>query len=130
MFDITAYLYGLGAILAAGILTWVISVWRRDVSIVDSLWSLMFLAAALVYWQSDAAGGERSSVDLVFRSYRTKLQIKNWWWEPDITPTEEMKSELRTCFIRFLKYLGLEKIQVDKRITKQESLAWLSSLII
>jgi hypothetical protein len=28
----------------------------------------------------DAAGGESSSVDLVFRSYRTKLQIKNWWW--------------------------------------------------
>lgn len=30
-------------------LTWVVSVLKRDVSIVDGVWALMFLAAATVY---------------------------------------------------------------------------------
>jgi steroid 5-alpha reductase family enzyme len=41
--------YGFLAMLALACLTWIVSVWRRDVSIVDSIWSLMFLAAASVY---------------------------------------------------------------------------------
>ena len=28
----------------------------------------------------DSAGGENSSVELVFRSYKSKLEIKSWWW--------------------------------------------------
>ena len=27
-----------------------------------------------------AAGGENSSLGLVFRSYKSKLQVKSWWW--------------------------------------------------
>jgi len=40
---------GLLVTLALGSATWVLSVLRRDVSIVDSAWSLMILAAACVY---------------------------------------------------------------------------------
>jgi steroid 5-alpha reductase family enzyme len=65
MFDLTAYLYGLGAILVAGILTWAISVWRRDVSIVDTLWSLMFLLAALVYFAATPSEGVRAGLVLL-----------------------------------------------------------------
>ncbi len=50
MFDVASYLNALGVLLLKGALTWLISLYKRDVSIVDSLWSLMFLAAALVYW--------------------------------------------------------------------------------
>jgi len=28
----------------------------------------------------DAAGGENSSVDLVFKSYKSQLEVKTWWW--------------------------------------------------
>jgi hypothetical protein len=28
----------------------------------------------------DASGGENSKVGLVFRSYKSKLVIKSWWW--------------------------------------------------
>lgn len=41
--------YGLAVMLVMGFVTWLYSLWRNDVSIVDSLWSLMFLAVALVY---------------------------------------------------------------------------------
>jgi steroid 5-alpha reductase family enzyme len=49
VFDLSVWLTGLAALLAAGFLTWLLSVAKRDVSIVDVLWSLLFLIAALVY---------------------------------------------------------------------------------
>ncbi|HET6433878.1 MAG TPA: DUF1295 domain-containing protein [Dyella sp.] len=44
-------LYGLGlaAALAMGVITWALSVAKRNVAIVDSIWSLMFIAQACVY---------------------------------------------------------------------------------
>jgi len=44
-----SYIQGLLAILALGLLTWIVSVKKQDVSIVDSIWSLMFLVATIVY---------------------------------------------------------------------------------
>ena len=49
MIDLGAWFLALGAVAAAALVTWVVSVFRRDVSIVDSLWSLMFLLAVLIY---------------------------------------------------------------------------------
>lgn len=55
MFDLSAWLSGGAALLAAAFLTWLLSVAKRNVAIVDSLWSLMFLLAALVYsWVAPA----------------------------------------------------------------------------
>lgn len=42
-------LYGLGIMLVIGLLGWLYSLRRQNVNIVDSLWSLMFLAGALCY---------------------------------------------------------------------------------
>ena len=42
-------LYGLGIMLCMGLLTWLYSLVRNNVNIVDSLWSLMFLAGAFTY---------------------------------------------------------------------------------
>jgi len=47
--DWMAYLWAGLALLAAAVVFWLASLWRDDVSIVDSLWSLMFLFTALVY---------------------------------------------------------------------------------
>ena len=43
------YLIALLAILGIGIASWLVSIFKKDVSFVDSLWSLFFLAAATVF---------------------------------------------------------------------------------
>ncbi len=53
------------------------------------------------------------------------LEIKNWWWEEGIIPTEEMRSALRDCFSDFLGYLGAGKIKVKKKLVDRERLGWL-----
>ena len=45
----TAALYGLGTILALAFGTWIVSIVKHDVSIVDSVWSLLILLAAFTY---------------------------------------------------------------------------------
>lgn len=49
MFVWSSFFAALAVLLCVGVFFWGISVARRDVSIVDSLWSLMFLIAAGVY---------------------------------------------------------------------------------
>ena len=50
MFDLDSYLYGLLVAMILPLLTWIVSLFKRDVSIVDSLWSLIFLALCLTYF--------------------------------------------------------------------------------
>ncbi len=42
---------------------------------------------------------------------KTPLQIKNWWWEPDIKITEEMISAILDAFERFSRFLGVEMME-------------------
>lgn len=50
-----AWLHALPMLLAAAALTWVVSALRRNVTIVDTLWPLLFVIAAAVYVNSGAA---------------------------------------------------------------------------
>ena len=50
MSDVTIYLLGLGGILIAAVLTWVLSIIKRDASIVDSMWSVFFIVASAIYF--------------------------------------------------------------------------------
>jgi steroid 5-alpha reductase family enzyme len=43
------YIIALLVILGVGIVSWLVSVIKKDVSFVDSLWSLFFLIAAVVF---------------------------------------------------------------------------------
>jgi steroid 5-alpha reductase family enzyme len=54
MFSLPVYLEGLLVVGAVGFATWLLSVALRNVSIVDSLWSLMFML--LAFWYALAAG--------------------------------------------------------------------------
>lgn len=65
MFDLTAYLIALGVILTAGVGVWLVSLLKRDVSIVDSLWPLMFLFAALTFYLTLTDTGPRAVLLLV-----------------------------------------------------------------
>jgi steroid 5-alpha reductase family enzyme len=77
------YLTSLYAILALGIVAWFFSVAKRDVSFVDSLWSLFFLLAAGVF----AAGAQPLSqrgllVTILVAAWALRLSIhitvRNW----------------------------------------------------
>lgn len=59
MIDWTAFTYAGAALLLVAVVFWFISLLRNDVSIVDSLWSLMFLVVALVYAAMSEPGGPR-----------------------------------------------------------------------
>lgn len=53
------------------------------------------------------------------------LLISNWWWEPGVEQDITMKEALHDCFTDFLKYLGGVKVQVNKKLAKENKLDWL-----
>jgi len=59
MFELSSFFNSIAAILAFISLGWVISMRLNDVSIVDSMWSLMFLLIAVVYALSVESVGDR-----------------------------------------------------------------------
>jgi steroid 5-alpha reductase family enzyme len=52
----------LPVLAAAAVATWILSVWKRNVAIVDSLWAVMFVLAAGVYAVGVPAPGPRARV--------------------------------------------------------------------
>ena len=66
MFDLSTYLLGLAALGASTLFVWVLSLVRRDASIIDLFWSLTFIVAAVVYATvTDAPSGVRTTLTLV-----------------------------------------------------------------
>ncbi|MDO9281261.1 MAG: DUF1295 domain-containing protein [Methylotenera sp.] len=59
------YLNGLYAMLAFGFLGWIISLYRHNVTHVDSMWSLFFVLAGLTYLSQTVALTARSLVVIV-----------------------------------------------------------------
>lgn len=83
MFDLRVYLFGLAAIVILALITWLVSIVRRDVSIVDSLWSILFLAAAIVYIHCSGAQSQRAKMMLLLVAlWALRLAIyltaRNW----------------------------------------------------
>ena len=60
MFDLNAWLLSLLVVLSISVVTWLVSLVRKDVSIVDSLWSLMILASLLAYLAFSGESGPRT----------------------------------------------------------------------
>lgn len=88
MFDLQSYLIGLIVVMSAAVASWVVSVIKRDVSIVDSMWSLMFLLAAPVYAVSLPAPGPRTELVLLLVTvWALRLFIhitwRNWGEQED-----------------------------------------------
>jgi steroid 5-alpha reductase family enzyme len=83
MFDLRTYLLGLAVIVALALATWVVSLFKRDVSIVDSMWSILFLAATIVYVaQSDVPSPRARLLLLLVAAWALRLAIylaaRNW----------------------------------------------------
>jgi steroid 5-alpha reductase family enzyme len=64
MSDFRLWLTALPVLLAAAAITWAISVPKRNVTIVDTLWPLLFVIAAAVYAVASPAVGARSTLIL------------------------------------------------------------------
>lgn len=56
---------GLLVLLTMAFLTWIVSLVKRDVSIVDSVWPLFFLAAMLFFYLNPSVNGPRSTCALI-----------------------------------------------------------------
>lgn len=78
--DLQTWTLALAALLAFGVAGWIVSLLRRDVSIVDGMWSLMFLIAALCYAGSVDLQTARSVliVSLVF-AWSVRLSAHIFW---------------------------------------------------
>jgi steroid 5-alpha reductase family enzyme len=81
-------LYALVVILVMGVVTWLYSLYRKDVSIVDSLWSLMLLAAATTYLTFAENYSARNILLLVLVTLwalrlSVFLTVRNWNKEED-----------------------------------------------
>jgi steroid 5-alpha reductase family enzyme len=61
MFSGPVYFQALAILAIAAICTWSLSLARRDVSIIDSLWSLMFILAACTYARGAGTAGPRAT---------------------------------------------------------------------
>lgn len=80
---LSAYLSAVPVLLALAAPTWLISLARKDVSIVDSIWSLFFLAAAGVYaWQMDTVSSRSVLVLALVTIWALRLSVyitvRNW----------------------------------------------------
>lgn len=87
MIDSSATLLSLVSIASLAVAGWLLSVLKRDVSIVDSLWSLFFLLGVLVYAANTTISGTRATVLLVLLSvWALRLAgYLTWrnWGEPE-----------------------------------------------
>jgi len=88
MFDLAIYLSALPVLAAVAALGWLVSLVRRNVDVVDSLWSLLFLIALVVYWRLSPVQGERGLLLLALvGAWALRLCIyitaRNWGHEED-----------------------------------------------
>lgn len=76
MFDLNAWLAALAVLLVAAGLTWIVSVVQRNVTIVDSLWSILFILAAFTYAATvDAPGPRTPLVEVLVTLWGLRLAI-------------------------------------------------------
>lgn len=80
MLDWAAYLWSGSMLLLVATAFWLVSLWRNDVSIVDSLWSLMFLLVAMVYSIVSSNAGPREALVLVLVTlWALRLSVYITW---------------------------------------------------
>jgi steroid 5-alpha reductase family enzyme len=111
MFDLQLYLDALIAIGVIVTATWVLGTVKRDVSIVDSVWSLLFLAAAVAYVRRSGMTATRDVWLLALVAiWALRLAIYlTWrnWGEPEDYRYQKMRRanqpnfELKSLFIIF-----------------------------
>lgn len=97
-----AAVYGLVAILLLAFVTWLVSLIRRKVSIVDSVWSVLILLAGLVYAETLPDLGPRAGWVLMlalFWALRLAIYITHRnWGEPEDYRYQEIRARNQPRF--------------------------------
>lgn len=123
MFDPTGFLTGYAVILSLAFGTWWISLRKRDVSIVDSMWPLFFLAAAAAYAAVVPQAGPRTALVLVLVGlWALRLAgYLTWrnWGEPEDRRYQQIRRRNEPQFALKSLYLIF---------ALQGTLAWIISL--
>jgi len=116
VFDLFVWITALYALAAFALVGWMISLLRKDVSIVDSMWSLMFLLATAVYvLMANPPGSRVLLVSVLVAIWAVRLAVhitwRNWGEEEDyryqkIRENNSPKFEFKSLYIVF----GLQAI--------------------
>jgi len=123
MFSLPIYATGLAAMLAAAAATWGLSLKLQRVSIVDTLWSLLFLLGAFVYAFAGGAWSARALLVLALVSvWALRLSVYITWrnWGHGEDPRYEViraRNEPNFAFKSLYLVFGLQAV-----------LAWIISL--
>jgi steroid 5-alpha reductase family enzyme len=83
MFELPPFLIALAVLIAAATALWLVSIPLKNVAIVDSLWSLMFLMAAGVYAVTASTPGPRTTLIVVLVAIWALrlagyITVRNW----------------------------------------------------
>lgn len=55
-----------------------------------------------------------------------EIEIRNWWWEPEVRITERMRSSLRSCFGRLIRMLNAPGLTTSPEVSQREGIGWLT----
>jgi steroid 5-alpha reductase family enzyme len=117
------YFLGLVSMLGLATLAWVVSVIKRDVSIVDGVWALMFLVAATGYASgAEPYAGRTALILTMVLLWAVRLSahiIQRNWGEPEDRRYRDIRQKYEPHFA--LKSLGII-------FWFQAGLAWLISM--
>jgi len=117
------YVLGLVSTLGLATLAWVVSVLKRDVSIVDGVWPLMFLVAAMVYASgAEPYTGRTALILTLVLLWAVRLSghiIRRNWGEPEDRRYRDIREKYEPQFA--LKSLGII-------FWFQAGLAWIISM--
>jgi len=123
MIDWSAFVWSGASLLLVAVIFWLISLVRNDVSIVDSLWSLMFLLVALVYASFIDDGGPRAKMIVVLVAlWAVRLSVYITWRNHG-QPEDYRYQEIRANNEPFFRYKSLYIVFVLQAV-----LAWVISM--
>lgn len=117
------YATGLAAMLTVATVTWVVSLLKRDVSIVDTVWAAMFVLAALVYASgADHSTGRTPLILTLVVLWALRLSghiIWRNWGEPEDRRYRDIRE-------KYQPYFGLKSVGIV--FWFQAGLAWIISM--
>lgn len=123
MLDWVAFGWSGVALLLVAAGAWVVSLAKNDVSIVDSLWSLMFLLSAIVYASASHAQGPRETLVLVLTALWALRLSAYITWRNHGQPEDYRYQEIRRNNEPGFRYKSFYIV-----FGLQAALAWIISL--
>lgn len=125
MFDWNLAFLALPVLLGMACLTWLASLVKRDAGIVDSVWSLFFLAALLTWWSAPEPNGPRALAALALVGlWAVRLCVYLTWRNRD-QPEDRRYQAIRA---RNQPHYALKSLVIVFAL--QAGLAWLIALPI